>query len=162
VVDDEDKKEGLADDPYDWYYKLPDEEKLSLAIGSMRRSDARASGLEVLKKRFPSAPQAMLDSAIFHLYLELPRALRDLLAQIELSITKPEGHLHWGVTYEALYHLYNYLQLEALMPGAQQHLLDHVRDLKDCLTEKNLEGAVKVLEDIENHLEACIPPPDFD
>jgi len=118
VVDDGDKKEGPADDPYGWYYKLPDEEKLSLAIASMRRSDARASGLEVLKKRFPSAPQAMLDSAVFHLYLELPRALRDLLAQIELSITKPEEHLHWGVTYEALYHLYNYLQLEALMPGA--------------------------------------------
>ena len=161
MIDDEGTEKGPADDPR-WFYKLSDEEKLSLAIVVMRRRDARASGLEVLKKRFPSAPQAMLDSAVFHLYSELPRALRDLCAQIELSITKPEGHLHWGVTYEALYHLYNYLQLEALMPGTQQHLLDHVRDLKECLTEKDLEGATRVLEDIENHLGACIPPPDFD
>lgn len=162
MVDDEGMTKGPADDPYGWFYKLPDEEKLSLAIAAMRRTDARFSGLEVLKKRFPSAPRAMLDSAVFHLYSELPRALRDLCAQIELSITKPEGSLHWGVTYEALYHLYNYLQLEALVPGAQQHLLDHVRDLKECLTEKDLEGATKVLNDIENHLEACIPPPDLD
>ena len=161
-MDKEGGNKGSADDSLGWFYKLSEEDKTSLALAALRRNDARSVGLEILKKRFPSAPAAMLDSAVFHLYVELPRALRDLLAQIELSITKPEDSLHAGVTFEALYHLYNYLQLEALMPGTQEHLLAHFRDLKECLNEEDPEGAAKVLEDIENHLEACIPPPDFD
>ena len=149
-------------DKYGWFYKLPDREKRELAEAILRRGDIRPAGLEVLRKRFPHAPEQMLGAAVYHLYVELPRALRDLLAQLELSLTKPENGLHSGVTSEVLYHLYNWLQFEALVPKGQQHLLDHVRDLKECLESKDLDGATKILADIEDHLGASVSPPDFD
>ena len=154
--------ESKLEDKQGWFYKLPEDEKTRLALAVLQRHDMRSVGLEVLRKRFPSAPEPMLSAAVFHLYVELPRALRDLLAQIELSVTKPEHGLHYGVTWEAIYHLYNWLQLEALVPGSQQHLLDHVRDLKECLGDKDMDGAAKILADIEDHLDGSISPPGFD
>jgi hypothetical protein len=141
------------------------EESLELVKALFARPDMAEDGRMVLTRHYPQAPEEMLSAARYHLYTEAPRALLDMLSAIELSLRTPgtgrdTGHyLLYGEVFHILYHLYNYLQIEAILPVGKKGLLELLAEVKELIGEDDKEGAMSSLEEINSLLESCESPP---
>ena len=151
-----------VDERSERWQSLSADQRLELALALLRRPSPHAEGVATLRKLYPAAPEQMLDTASWHAFQELPRAVVDLLAELELSLREPEPYFYAGLGVDALYHLYNVFQFGALLPEGRAGLEELVQEVKECLQNGDHENALKNLESLERKLSACESAPDID
>lgn len=137
----------------------PGQDELELAIALAKRENRYEEGLEKLRQRYPDAPDALLRAAAYHLYGELVGAFISALAQIERTLRGSENGLGEPHVSDSAYHLYNWLQLEALLPWARADFFAELKALKECLSDDDVKGARELLETIFQQFEGSSPPP---
>ena len=144
------------------WLSLTGDKRLELALALIRRPNRPAEGFDRLRRFFPAAPESMLRTAAWHLYSEAPRAVVDFLAEVELSLRDDDPHYHGPAGVEVLYHFYNFLQFEALVPHGLHGLGEVVEDIKECVEDGDKAGALENLKGLASKLDACESAPDFD
>src|SRR5262245_17526510 len=107
---------GQANSPFRSAGGIMTSETWSLVEALRGRSDLAHVGRAALVQAFPEAPPAMLDTAAFHLFTDGCGAAAEWLATLERFLRQPDEGLDFGATWHLLYHLYNWLQVEALLP----------------------------------------------
>jgi hypothetical protein len=121
-----------------------------------------AAGLQLLRQQFPDAPEAMLRTAGYHLWDEGPDAALALLAETERALEEEDDTpLLFGAQWEVIYHIYNWLQLQALMPVGTLGLLEDVEEVKLSVEAGNTKAALKVLDQLLDRLQGHVDPPDL-
>jgi len=109
-------------------------EALDLIADLLERPDPGADGERNIRDLYPDAAEECIRASAFHLYRELPRALVELLVDIELSLREPKRRIDQGKLWHVLYHVQNSSQLESLMPWYRE----------DFATE--LDAAIEAME----------------
>ncbi len=142
--------------------KLSREARLDLAVALLRRVDVTERGRERLLRSFPDASVDVRDAGTFHLFTELPGALLDVLADIELSLLDPLHELNEGTVWHALYHLYNWVQLLAVLPWGRRDVIDELREVIGSLKNNDPEGALDLVERLAERLTGMADPPSAD
>jgi hypothetical protein len=123
----------------------------------------RPSGEEIisrLQKLYPDASAQLLDALRFHLFVDLPQAIVDLMAQMELFLRDQDRglSLHGRATH-LIYHLYNYSLLQSLLPTGKQKLVELIEDTKACLDDADYDGAARTIAELKELIDGGITPP---
>ena len=66
-----------------------------------------------------------------------------------------------AIAIELLYHVYNWQQFEALLPGGRKDLLDLVDELKGHVADNDIEAVRAAVEELSDMLEGSKSPPDI-
>ena len=137
------------------FHDLDDDGRLQLAIALLKRplNDRWRKGIEMVQRKYPSAPTQMHKAIGFHAYADLPIAMRDSLAWLELCLRDGEHDEHNALNFDLLSHLYNWLQVESFMPWIQQDVCDELREIKGLIGDDDREAALKELEELLDRLE---------
>jgi len=92
----------------------------------------------------------------------MPDVALGLLAWIELNIREGIHERHAGLSFDLQYHLYNWLQAEALVPYGRQDVFDELAEIKDCLSRNDKESAAAILDSLIERFETSVSPPDVE
>lgn len=84
---------------------LSREQRWELVRSLLQRGNLRQEAKRALRQAYPNAPEAMLDTAVFHTYGDGIGAAIDWLVDLELFLREPARQLPEGTTYHLLYHL---------------------------------------------------------
>jgi hypothetical protein len=143
------------------FTSLSEDQRIELAMALLRRDQyaRRDAGFELLKKEYPTAAESILRSAAFHAYWEGPRDFCSLMAWSELNLRRGEHDWPHGLGWNALYALYNVLQVEALVPYGARDVLEDLAEIKECLENDDKAGAAGTLEHLIKTFEASKSPP---
>jgi hypothetical protein len=137
-------------------------ERLDLVNRLFSRNDLGRDGREAFLRAYPTAPESMRATAAFHVYVDGCEALLDFLADAERFLQNPENELDQGKTFHVLYHLYNWLQFQALLPEGKQSLVNLLGDLKQFVDEDDRDAIRQAAQAIKEVIEADQTPPAFD
>jgi hypothetical protein len=143
-------------------YALGREERLELALALMRRQRLGADGRSAFRAAYPEAADEMVNTAAFHVYVDGPDAVITFLADAELFLRDRSHRMSLGVTWEVLYHLYNWLQFRELLPDGRQNVLELLKELKQFVAEDDRDAIVKTAEELENALDGSRDHPQFE
>jgi hypothetical protein len=141
---------------------LSEDERLQLALALLARPRRIDDGREALRRRYPQAPDVMIDSATHHVYIDGPGAVVDFLADAELAIRGPDHEHDYGVTFHLLYHVYNWLQFRALLPDARRDMLTLLDQIEQAVSEEDREFLLSSVAAFRSVLEGSRGPPDFE
>ena len=146
------------------FHALTADQRLELAVAILSRKplERRDSALELFRAAFPHAAEEMYISGAFHAYSELPDAARDLLAWLELCLRETRHEQHHGIMFDILYHLYNWQQVESLIPYGREDVFVDLKSVKKCLEGGDKEGALKTLEELMERFRAGTSPPQIE
>ena len=134
-------------------WKLPRAEQLALIQALFARHDWTADGRALVKELYPSAPEPMVSTAAHHLYVDGAEALLRMLAALELSLRTRQLKVDEGVASELLYHVYNWQQFQALLPGGLGELHGFVDEALEFVEEGDLEAVRSHLKEIKDRLD---------
>jgi len=152
---------GLRNDSPRGIRALSSQERRALALALLDRPDCASDGLTALRAKYPpSVPDEMVHTAAYHVYVDTPDAVVDFLADAELAIRDPSHKLDYGVVSHVLYHLYNWLQFDAILPEGTRDLLDLSTELKQHIADKDWEAVAQVADELGDILEGSRQPPD--
>ncbi len=140
---------------------LSREERWELARALFERADAPCDARAAFRRKYPTAPKEMIDTAAFHVYVDGPEAVLDWLADAELFLRDPDHKLCCGVTWHLLYHVYNWHQFEALLPDGTSGVLGLLADLKQFAEDGELEGVQQTVKELERMFDGNVDCPDF-
>lgn len=148
----------------DNFHKLDDDDKLGLVRALIGRGNLvrRDDAFELVRTQFPSVAEDLARSISFHVYQELPDVAVDLLAWIELNLREGTHERHAGIDFDLRYHLYNWLQAEALVPYGRQDVFEELTEIKDCLSRDDKESAAAILNSLIERFETTMRPPDVE
>jgi hypothetical protein len=137
-------------------------ETMELVHSLLQRTNLREAADAAFKKRYPDAPQHMIESATFHVFSDGIGAALEWVAGAEQFLRDPSKGLNSASTYHVLYHLYNWQQLEAILPAGRAGMLEWLDDLKHYLAEGDMEAAERARQQLEEMLQAGLRPPQID
>ncbi|HMB93355.1 MAG TPA: hypothetical protein VKP65_21060 [Rhodothermales bacterium] len=140
------------------------EENFDLARALFARENRSEDGRKLMLKQFPDAPEEMCYTLAHHAYTDGASAAVGLLVELELAL-RNEDYVHldkYGARHELLYHLYNWLHLEAVMPFGRPALLKEIDDIQEALDRADVEEAKEILEELKDRVEGHTIPPDID
>ena len=138
------------------------EEKLEVIKALLNRKNVRSDGLEAFECAYPDAPLSMLEAATFHIYVDGIDAVFDWLLEIERFLRDPSSTIDYGKTSHLIYHLYNWIQLQTIIPEGKRGILEKVSDLKDALEDDDFEAVREITFDLESILSGDLNPPNFE
>src|SRR5476651_2256519 len=90
-------------------------ETLELIQSLLRRPDLKEAATKAFKEKFPDAPQEMIDSAFYHVFADGVGAALEWVAATEQFLRNPASGIDYGSTWHLVYHIYNWLQFNALI-----------------------------------------------
>ncbi len=154
MTDQQPKREGV--------WGLSRDERWELAHALLHRSDAPSDGEAAFRSKYPTAPDEMIRTATYHVYVDGPDAVLNWLADAELFLRDPEHDLCGGVTFDLLYHVYNWHQFRALLPDGKPGLLELLAEIRQFAGDGELEAVQQSVKHLEEVLEGHIDYPDFD
>ena len=70
--------------------------------------------------------------------------------------------MHLGVTYEVLYHIYNWMQFRELLPDGRQHILELLAELKQFVEEDDRAAIRSTAQELEDALGGSRDYPQFE
>ena len=142
-------------------YLLSLSRRRELALALLSRSHADRDALAAFKRKYPSAPEKMLSTAVHHLYGDGPQAVIDFLADAELAIQNPSHEVGYGPASDILYHVYNWLQFRAILPEGKQLLLELLSQLEGAVKDDDRELILSTVEEFRDVLEGSRQPPEM-
>jgi hypothetical protein len=134
-------------------------EAWELVNALLRRSDVGTAARAAFRRAYPDAPEHMVDAAVFHVYGDGVGAALNWVAATERFLRKPEAGLNHGATSHVVYHLYNWLQFEAVLPIGREGVLERLEDLKLFLRENDPKAAEGVVKQLEELFRGDVAPP---
>jgi hypothetical protein len=143
-------------------YALTAAQKLELALALMGREHRDRDGRDAFRTAYPSAPEEMVSTAAFHVYTDGAPAVVAFLADAELFLRDPDHRMHLGVTYEVLYHIYNWMQFRELLPDGRQHILELLAELKQFVEEDDRAAIRSTAQELEDALGGSRDYPQFE
>lgn len=129
-------------------------------LARVPRPDRWEAGKAAFRRVHPGAPDAMVVTAVHHVYGDGVDAVLDWLADAELFLRGESGGLDLGLTYHLLYHTYNWLQFEALLPAGIGGLREHIAEIKELIADEDWEAVAALVEEMEDIVEGSENPPD--
>ncbi|MEM9283809.1 MAG: hypothetical protein AAGA96_18460 [Verrucomicrobiota bacterium] len=135
------------------------EEKLQKIATLATRSDVRDRAAEALRSEFPNAPEAMINTAVFHVYTDGVDAVLDWLVAAADAISEGTPLPDDGKTWHLLYHIFNWYQFRELMPHGSKELLDWAEGLEECVNEDDRDAILAHAKGIKEILDASRPHP---
>jgi len=148
----------------DTFHELGADARLELAQALIGRGSQvrRDEAFQIVRNQFPAIAEDLARSISFHGYQELPDVAVNLLAWIELNMREGVHERHAGIDFDLRYHLYNWLQAEALVPYGRQDVFEELAEIKDCLSRDDKESAAAIVEALIERFEANVSPPDVE
>ena len=143
-------------------HDLSDDERLELALALLARTDRRADGVAALRRTYPAAPDAMLQTAAHHIYTDGAPAVIAFLADAELAIREPGHEIDYGAIWQVLYSVYNWLQLRALLPNATDEMLSILEDIAYLVEQGDREHLLESVEDLRSVVQGHRLPPEVE
>jgi hypothetical protein len=110
---------------------------------------------------YPTAPDAMIGTAVFHTYRDGIGAALDWLVSLELFLRDPSREMEMGTTYHLLYHLYNWYQFNALLPDGKADVLSQLQEIKALARDGEIESVIAALEGLEDMFGGSRDNPNF-
>lgn len=136
-------------------------ERLALVRALLERPELHVDAAHALRLRYPHLPDAVLHTASHHLYGDLPGALIDLLALLELSLRNPKREVGYGASIHALDHLYNWFQMQALLPYGLPELEALAREAETALADGDIVAARAALKSLRDRIDGDLSAPEF-
>ncbi|WP_156426871.1 hypothetical protein [Leptolyngbya sp. NIES-2104] len=127
----------------------------------MQRRNLRSEAKQAFHRAYPTTPEEMLETAIFHTYVDGIGAALDWLVDLELFLRDPSKQLDVGMTYHLLYHLYNWHQFCTLLPDGKAGVLKRLRDIKELVADGDTDAILSTIEELESMFEGSRNYPDF-
>jgi hypothetical protein len=140
---------------------LSREQRWELVQTLLQRGHLRDEAKQALRQAYPNAPEAMLETAVFHLCVDGIGAAIDWLVDLELFLREPDRKLDLGVTYHLLYHLYNWYQFSELLPDGKMGVLERLKEIKELVADGELEAILATVEELESMVEGSRDYPSF-
>lgn len=140
-------------------YSLTNQERLELIESLLQRQDKNREAACAFKSVYPNAPTEMIETAVFHVYVDGISAALDWLASTELFLRHPEHELDDGT--HLLYHLYNWQQFKALLPSGTEGIMAVLKDLKEAVADEDTQAILEATEILEERLSGHLKFPQF-
>ena len=114
---------------------------------------------ETLRRKYPKATDQMVSAAVFHLFVDGVDACVEWLADLECFLADPDHQLSFGSSSHLLYHVYNWHQLESLIPHGKQGMHEMIDDILQAADENDMDFVKKVASEFKNLLDGNDQPP---
>ena len=124
-----------------------------------RGADRIELARETLRRKYPNATEQMISAAAFHLFTDGIDACVEWLADLERFLADPEHELCVGTSSHLLYHVYNWHQLESLMPHGKQKMHDMIDEIIESAADNDMESIKRSAAEFKNLLEGHDRPP---
>jgi hypothetical protein len=134
-------------------------ETLDLVRALLDREDTAGAAAAAFRAAYPDSPQSMIEAAIFHVYRDGIGAALEWVAAAERFLRSPDEGVDYGATWHVVYHLYNWLQLQAVLPIGRAGVLERLSDLRLFLTEGDTKAATRVIAQLEELFRGDVEPP---
>ena len=82
----------------------------------------------------------MLSAAVFHLFADGVDACVEWLAELERFLSDDDHKLSHGFSWSLLHHVYNWHQLESLMPHGKSVMYDLLDQILESASEDDMDG----------------------
>ena len=153
----------MSEEPNVELSELTADQKTALAHAFLERPPVPFDvAMERLRASKPAAAEKLIDVLRFHLVTEIPHAMRDFLAEMELYWRHPNRQLSlWGEAAHLVYHLYNYQLIESIATPGREELTNLVEEARRCFDDGDPEGVKSTLEKLRTLVEggASLPTP---
>lgn len=140
---------------------LDQEETLGIVRSLLQRHDRQIAAKQAFRQGYPTAPEEMLNTAIFHTYVDGIGAAIDWLVDLEMFLRDPNRQLDMGATYHLIYHLYNWHQFCTLLPDGKTGVLNRLREIKELIADGDTGTILSTVEELESMFERSRNYPDF-
>lgn len=114
---------------------------------------------DAFRRKYPQATEPMISAAVFHLFTDGIAACVEWLADLERFLVDPEHKLCYGTSSHLLYHVYNWHQLESLMPHGTQMMHNLIDDIIVSAAENDLESVRRTAAEFKAILDGNDRPP---
>jgi hypothetical protein len=114
---------------------------------------------DTFRRKYPEATDQMISAAVFHLFTEGIDACVEWLADLERFLADPDHKLCYGISSHLLYHVYNWHQLESLMPHGKTVMHELLDDILESAAENDMESVKRAVTEFKNILEGHDRPP---
>ena len=143
-------------------YRFSEAERQELALALLARPQRIEEGRAALRRKYPSAPDEMINTASHHLYVDGPGAVVDFLAEAELAIRDAAYEVGYGTSWHLLHHVYNWLQFRALIPEGKSDVLDLLSQMEQAVAENDPDFVLATVKELRDVIDGNRGPPDFD
>ena len=124
-----------------------------------RGSDRIEVARETFRFKYPEATEQMVSAAVFHLFTDGVDACVQWLADLERFLSDPDHQLCHGASSHLLYHVYNWHQLESLMPHGKSAMHNLLDDILESVDENDMDGVRTAASEFKAILEGHDVPP---
>ena len=114
------------------------------------------------RRKYPEATDQMISAAVFHLFTDGIDACVEWLADLERFLADPNHKLCHGTSSHLLYHVYNWHQLESLMPHGKSAMHELIDEILESAAENDLESVKRAASEFKSILSANDCPPTID
>lgn len=142
--------------------QLSREQRWETVRSLLQRSDIAHQAKQAFRRSYPNASEKMLETAVFHTYVDGIGAAIDWLVDLECFLHDDSHELDTGLTFHLLYHLYNWHQFHTLLPDGKSGVVERLKEIKELVSDNDLEGILVTVGKIESVFEGCQNPPNFD
>jgi hypothetical protein len=139
--------------------RITSPETLALVQALLERHDAAEDAAAAFRAAYPDTPPLMIESAVYHVFRDGAGAALDWVAAAEKFLRSPSLGFDYGATWHAVYHLYNWLQFQALLPIGRAGVLERLADIKLLVSEGSADAATRVIEQLEAMFRSDVEPP---
>jgi len=143
------------------HFSLSCEQKLKIVKALIERNNVRDEARKALCETYPNASNKMIDTAVFHIYVDGIQAAIDWLVDIELFLQDSKHTLNDGVVFHLIYHLYNWLQFKSIMPETNEDFMSKLADIEAAIEDDDKEAALDILEELKDKFNGSLNPPNF-
>ena len=138
------------------------ETQLAMVQALFARPNRGSDGRQAFAQAYPQAPDAMIQTAAFHVYVDGCAAAVAFLAEAERFLRDQSEEIGYAETFELLYHIYNWHQFRALLPEGKAEMLTLLAELKQHVADADLGAIAQTVQELEDTLEGSRTPPDFE
>ncbi len=140
---------------------LSREQRWEIIRTLLQRQNLSGEAKQSFQQAYPDAPEEMLETAVFHTYVDGIGAAIDWLVDLELFLREPDHKLDIGTTYHLLYHLYNWYQFHELLPDGKAGVLERLKEIKELIADGEVEAILITVEEIESMFKGSRNYPNF-
>lgn len=136
-------------------------QKWEIVKALIERDNVRHEAWKAFRFAYPNAPDKMINTAVFHIYIDGIQAALDWLVEVELFLQNPENTLSEGSTFHLIYHLYNWLQFTTLLQDTKEDIVEKLNDVKAALEDDDKDAAFDLLEELKEKFNGGLNAPNF-
>lgn len=143
------------------FQNLSRHQQWELVRSLLDRDDLANTARLAFQEAYPTAPEVMISTAVFHTYVDGIGAALDWLVGLELFLRTPGEEASMDKTYHLLYHLYNWYQFNALLPDGKTGVLEQLQEIKELVRDGDTNSVIAALEGLEEMFGGSRDYPDF-